>query len=138
MLALGGLSISSERISTATPGDRSTAVRRDAVNKVWVYNDVNSEHPLREFVWGSGLASVGIWQATARDGVGERIGAAAVAVLGAWMLLRLLRRRTELTCFGNKGGQMTFAMNRKLQRAELRALRARMRDEFGWPVRDSS
>jgi hypothetical protein len=135
-LALGGLLISSERISTETSTAGSTAVRRDAVSKVWVYNDIDSEHALREFVWGLGLASIGTWQAMTRDGVGERIGAAAFGALGAWLLLRLLRRRTELTCFGNKGGQITFAMNRKLQKAELRAFRARMRDEFGWPIQD--
>jgi hypothetical protein len=133
VLALGGLSISSERI--AIDGS-TTAVRRVAVSKMWVYNDVASEHPFREFVWGIGLAATGAWQSAVRDDLGERIGAAAVAVLGGWMLLRLLRRRTEITCLGVKGGQISFAMNRKLARSELREMRARIRDELGWPVQD--
>jgi hypothetical protein len=132
----GDLELSEDKIALVRSDQPATSVRRSAITGVRVKNGTVSEHPVREFLWGTALFMGGggslAHELASGSPTSSLVLPALLLGLGVWFFVHLLRGVPQLQVAGPNGA-MRFRLRKGTNGADMAALRSKLK-ELGYPV----
>src|SRR5262249_27654448 len=117
-------------------GVKITSVARADIQQLHLYSGFRSDQPFRDLFYLTFMLLVLTSAVGTLEGVALAFGQLGVWALGAWFLIRTLRRATRLDVFGDSGTSLRFVVEPRLAPPELVELKRRLRDEMNFPVSD--
>ena len=133
-IAIGGVVITSHRIAVISDGEVVAAFPTRTLRSISVVDGFASKHPFQEATWGLGFIVLGVTRIAMATRWWERAAFGAMAVIGVWVSLHLLKRTTVVRLRPEHGRTMTLLAGVRLPKDEIATLRKRLAEELGHRV----
>lgn len=139
MIQLGDVVFTGDRMTATRDGQLITSIRRDAIKALELTTGDANDDASRTLIVGGGAILVSIMMAVSAFAhelqIGNAITAVAPLLFGAFCIYSATRTTTVVRVWGADGRAAMIRFGVKLNAEDSRALRVRLRNELGYPLR---